>query len=192
MNFLRQRNRKAANHRPVLSLKKKKIMLISDLLGPENIRLDVQASNKQRLLEIISELLARKNVALSAHEILESLCERERLCSTGLGRGVAVPHGRVSGNGSIQACFIRLKDPLPFDSRDGEPVDLLFAMAVPENGAEDHLKLLGHIAELFSNPELPRALREASDPSTLLQLLADNQPGSRLVCHPAGRAGAQR
>jgi nitrogen PTS system EIIA component len=166
-------------------------MLINDLLGPENIRLDVQASGKQQVLEIISELLARNNTALSAHEILESLCERERLCSTGLGKGVAVPHGRVSGNGSIQACFIRLKNPLPFDSTDGEPVDLLFAMAVPENGTEDHLKLLGHIAELFSNPELAGALREAGDPSTLLQLLTDNQPGSRPVCRPAGRTGAQ-
>lgn len=166
-------------------------MLISDLLGPENIRLDVQASSKQQLLEIISELLARDNTALSANEILESLCERERLCSTGLGRGVAVPHGRVSGNGSIQACFIRLKDPLPFDSTDSEPVDLLFALAVPENSTEDHLKLLGQIAELFSNPELPRALREAGDPSTLLQLLTGNQPGSRPVCRPAGRAGAR-
>jgi PTS system nitrogen regulatory IIA component len=161
-------------------------MLISDLLSPENIHLDVQASNKQRLLEIISELLARNGTALSAREILESLRERERLCSTGLGKGVAVPHGRISGNGSIQACFIRLKDPLPFDSTGGEPVDLLFAMVVPESSTEDHLKLLGHIAELFSNPELPRALREAGDPSTLLQLLTDNRPGSRPLCRPAG------
>jgi nitrogen PTS system EIIA component len=166
-------------------------MLISDLLGPENIGLDVQAGSKQHLLDIISKLLARNNTALAANEILESLWERERLCSTGLGKGVAVPHGRVSGNGSIQACFIRLKDPLLFDSTDGEPVDLLFAMSVPENSTEDHLKLLANIAELYSNPELLRALREAVDPSTVLQLLTDNQPGSRPVCRPAGRAGAR-
>jgi PTS system nitrogen regulatory IIA component len=166
-------------------------MLISNLLGPESIRLDVQASSKQRLLEIISELLARNSTALSGSQILAGLCERELLGSTGLGKGIAIPHARVSGNGSIQACFIRLKDPLPFDSTDGEPVDLLFAMAVPENHTEEHLTLLGHIAELFSNPELLRALREAADPSTVLQLLTDNQPGSRPVCRPAGRAGAR-
>jgi PTS system nitrogen regulatory IIA component len=166
-------------------------MLISNLLGPESIRLDVQASSKQRLLEIISELLARNSTDLSESQILAGLCERELLGSTGLGKGIAIPHARVSGRGSIQACFIRLKDPLPFDSTDGEPVDLLFAMAVPENGTEDHLQLLGHIAELFSNQELPKALRKAGDPGALLQLLTDTQPGRRLVCRPAGRAGAR-
>lgn len=147
-------------------------MLISDLLSPESIRFDVHSSSKKRLLEIISEELASKNQDLDAREIFESLCARERLGSTGLGKGVAIPHGRVKGNRSIQASFIRLKKPLAFDSVDGEPVDLLFAMTVPENCNEDHLKLLAQVAELFSDPQLLQALREAPNPSALLQLLS--------------------
>ncbi|MGH8036053.1 MAG: PTS sugar transporter subunit IIA, partial [Lysobacterales bacterium] len=93
------------------------------------------------------------------------------LGSTGLGKGVAIPHGRVKGNRSIHASFIRLKKPLAFDSADGEPVDLLFAMTVPENCNEDHLKLLAQIAELFSDPHLLKALREADTTNSLLKLL---------------------
>ena len=157
-------------------------MLISDLLTPESIRFDVHSSSKKRLLEIISEELAHKGQDLDAREIFESLCARERLGSTGLGRGVAIPHGRVKGNRSIQASFIRLKKPLAFDSADGEPVDLLFAMTVPENCNEDHLKLLAQVAELFSDPQLLKELREAPNPSALLQLLSHapaQKPASR-------------
>ena len=147
-------------------------MLISDLLSPESIPCDVHSSSKKRLLEIISEELARNNEDLSAREIFESLCARERLGSTGLGKGVAIPHGRMKGNRPIRASFIRLKKPLPFDSLDGEPVDLLFAMTVPENCGEDHLKLLAHIAELLSDPELLEELRSAESSGSLLKLLS--------------------
>jgi len=150
-------------------------MLISDLLSQERIRFDVHSSSKKKLLEIISEELARNSEDLSAREIFESLCARERLGSTGLGKGVAIPHGRVKGSHSIQASFIRLKKPLQFDSVDGEPVDLFFSMTVPENCSEDHLKLLAHIAELFSDPELLKALREADNPAKLLQLLSETR-----------------
>lgn len=153
-------------------------MLISDLIGPESICLGVQTSSKKRLLEIISEQLARNNGDLSARDIFESLCARERLGSTGLGKGVAIPHGRVKGNRSIRASFIRLKNPLPFDSVDGEPVDLLFAMTVPEDSAEEHLQLLAHVAELFSDPELLKALRAADDSATMLKLLSNNSANS--------------
>lgn len=152
-------------------------MLISDLLSPESIRFDVHSSSKKQLLEIISEQLARTSGELSAREIFESLCARERLGSTGLGKGVAIPHGRVKGNSTIQATFLRLKKPLPFDSADGEPVDLLFAMTVPENCSEDHLKLLAHVAELFSDPDLLKALREADSAGALLRLLS-SAPGN--------------
>ncbi len=157
-------------------------MLISDLLSPESIRCDVHSSSKKRLLEIISEELARNNEDLSAREIFESLCARERLGSTGLGKGVAIPHGRIKGNRPIRASFIRLKKPLAYDAIDGEPVDLLFAMTVPENCGDDHLKLLAHIAELFSDPELLQALRAADNPGALLKLLSSkrsaNDPGT--------------
>jgi PTS system nitrogen regulatory IIA component len=158
-------------------------MLISDLLSPESIRCDVHSSSKKRLLEIISEELARNNEDLSAREIFESLCARERLGSTGLGKGVAIPHGRIKGDRPIRASFIRLKKPLPYDSLDGEPVDLLFAMTVPENCGEDHLKLLAHIAELFSDPELLQALRDADNSGALLKLLSSKRSANESTTH---------
>ena len=150
-------------------------MLISDLLSPERIRCDVHSSSKKRLLEIISRELARNSDELDQREIFESLCARERLGSTGLGKGVAIPHGRVKGSHDVQVSFIRLKKPLPFDAIDGEPVDLLFALAVPENCSEDHLKLLAQVAELFSDPELLTQLREAEGAGKLLKLLSTSQ-----------------
>jgi PTS system nitrogen regulatory IIA component len=147
-------------------------MLISDLLSPERIRCDVQSSSKKRLLELISEELARDTDEFSKREIFESLCARERLGSTGLGKGVAIPHGRVKGSQHVQASFIRLKKPVAFDAVDGEPVDLLFCLAVPEDCGEDHLKLLAQVAELFSDPDVLRGLREAKTPGRLLELLS--------------------
>jgi PTS system nitrogen regulatory IIA component len=147
-------------------------MLISDLLSPERIRFDVQSSSKKRLLELISEELARNSEEFTKREIFESLCARERLGSTGLGKGVAIPHGRVKGSKHVEASFIRLKKPLPFDAIDGEPVDLLFCLAVPEDCGEDHLKLLAQVAELFSDPDLLRELREAKTSGRMMQLLS--------------------
>jgi nitrogen PTS system EIIA component len=147
-------------------------MLISDLLSPERIRCDVRISSKKRLLEVISEELSRNSDAFSKREIFESLCARERLGSTGLGKGVAIPHGRVKGSRHVEASFIRLSKPLPFDAADGQPVDLLFCLAVPEDCGEDHLKLLAQVAELFSDPELLQELREADSTGQILQLLS--------------------
>ena len=150
-------------------------MLISDLLSPERIRFDIHSSSKKRLLELISKELARNSDSLSEREVFESLCARERLGSTGLGKGVAIPHGRVKGSETVEASFIRLKKPLPFDAIDGEPVDLLFAMTVPEQCNEDHLKLLAQIADLFSDPELLAKLRKAENSGSLLQLLSSRE-----------------
>jgi PTS system nitrogen regulatory IIA component len=147
-------------------------MLISDLLSPERVRCDLQSSSKKRLLEVISEELARDTSEFSKREIFESLCARERLGSTGLGNGVAIPHGRVKGSQHVQASFIRLKKPVPFDAVDGQPVDLLFCLAVPEDCGEDHLKLLAQVAELFSDPDILQQLREADSSGHLLQLLS--------------------
>lgn len=154
-------------------------MLLSDLLSPERIRCHVHSSSKKRLLETISKELARNSDDLSQRDIYESLCARERLGSTGLGNGIAIPHGRVKGCHDIQATFICLKKPIPFDAIDGKPVDLLFALTVPESCNEDHLKLLAQVAELFSDPVLLKELREAGSPGKLLQLLSSYQDSTR-------------
>ncbi|MFT5140656.1 MAG: PTS system nitrogen regulatory IIA component [Lysobacterales bacterium] len=150
-------------------------MLVSDLLSPELVLPNVRISSKKKLLELVSEALAQNNDSLNPREIFESLCARERLGSTGLGKGVAIPHGRVNGISAVQAVFIRLAKPLAYDAIDGEPVDLLFALAVPENCTNDHLKLLAQIAESFSNTELLEKLRSAQDAGELLNLLSSTQ-----------------
>jgi PTS system nitrogen regulatory IIA component len=150
-------------------------MLISDLLSPERIRCDVQSSSKKQLLELISEELARHSEAFTKREMFESLCARERLGSTGLGNGVAIPHGRIKGSTHVEASFIRLKKPLAFDAIDGQPVDLLFCIAVPEDCGEDHLKLLAQVAEMFSDAAFLEELRKAEDAGTLLQLLSGSR-----------------
>jgi len=147
-------------------------MLVDDLISTESVLPEVRISSKKRLLEVISEALAREDTGLNAREIFESLCARERLGSTGLGKGVAIPHGRVNGSSRVQAVFIRLAKPLAFDAADGKPVDLLFALAVPEHCTTDHLKLLAEIAERFSDDELLAQLRAADDAAELVQLLS--------------------
>ena len=108
-------------------------MLVSDLLSPERVLPDVRTSSKKKLLELVSEALVKNDSSLNSREVFESLCARERLGSTGLGKGVAIPHGRINGNAGVQAVFIRLAKPLAYDAIDGEPVDLLFA---PHHGSQ--------------------------------------------------------
>jgi len=147
-------------------------MLVDDLISPESVLPDVRTSSKKRLLEVISKALTNGSEDLDSREVFESLCARERLGSTGLGHGVAIPHGRIHGNSRVRAVFVRLAKPLPFDAADGQPVDLLFALAVPQNSTGDHLKLLAEIARKFSDPELLTALRKARDAAEMVQLLA--------------------
>jgi len=150
-------------------------MLVSDLLSPDRVLSDVRASSKKRLLELISDALVQHDATLNAREVFESLIARERLGSTGLGHGVAIPHGRVPSSTAPQAVFLKLSKPLPYDSVDGQPVDLLFALAVPENCTSDHLKLLAQIAERFGDAELREKLRNATDAQEMVQLLSNTQ-----------------
>jgi PTS system nitrogen regulatory IIA component len=150
-------------------------MLVSDLLSPERVLSHVRTSSKKKLLELVSEALVQNDETLDSREVFESLCARERLGSTGLGKGVAIPHGRVHGSSAVQAVFIRLSKPLAYDAIDGEPVDLLFALAVPENCTSDHLKLLSQIAERFSDAGLLKKLRSAEDANELIDLLSSTQ-----------------
>ena len=148
-------------------------MLDSDLLSPGRILAGVRINSKKRLLELISVSLAKKNKDLSRREIFESLCAREHLGSTALGNGVAIPHGRVSNTKGVEALFIQLVKPLPFDAEDGKPVDLIFALTVPQQCTSDHSKLLSNIAERFSDPELQEQLRSSEDANAIFHLLSN-------------------
>jgi PTS system nitrogen regulatory IIA component len=150
-------------------------MLDSDLLSPGRVLAGVRINSKKRLLELISEMLARKNKDLNSREIFESLCAREHLGSTALGNGVAIPHGRVNGTQGVEVIFLQLVKPLPFDADDGKPVDLIFALAVPKHCTEDHSKLLSSIVDRFSKPELLEQLRNAADANEIWQLLSSSR-----------------
>lgn len=150
-------------------------MLDSDLLSPGRILADVRINSKKRLLELISVTLAEKNKELNSRAIFESLCAREHLGSTALGNGVAIPHGRISGTEDVEALFLQLSKPLFYDTDDGKPVDLIFALTVPKLCTEDHSKLLTSIANRFREPKLLEQIREASDANEIWQLLSNSQ-----------------
>lgn len=142
-----------------------------DLLTSERVRTDLVAADKSELLAKLARLLAGE--AGNEREILEALLARERLGSTGLGRGVAIPHGRIPGIEQARAAFVRLDTPLEFAAADAEPVDLVAAMIVPTQFADQHLLLLAELAEVFSDDRLTTALREACDGSVVIAKLAE-------------------
>jgi PTS system nitrogen regulatory IIA component len=150
-------------------------MLDSDLLSPGRILTNVRINSKKRLLELISVTLAEKNKELNSRAIFESLCAREHLGSTALGNGVAIPHGRISGTEGVEALFLQLSKPLSYDTDDGKPVDLIFALTVPKLCTKDHSKLLSSIANRFREPTLLEQLRKAADANEIWQLLSNSQ-----------------
>ncbi len=149
-------------------------MLESDLLSPGRIIADVKVGSKKRLLEFISTTMAKKNPELDSREIFKSICAREHLGSTALGNGVAVPRGRINTAKAAEALFLRLTKPLAYDSDDGVPVDLVFALTVPRECSGDHEKLLERIVERLSDPELPEQLRMAADANEIWQVLSSS------------------
>ena len=137
-------------------------MQLADLLSSERVVLDQTLASKKSVLERAAHLLAQGDDAAAGRDIFEALCQRERLGSTGLGHGVAIPHCRVEQPGATGA-FVRLKRPIDFDGPDAEDVDLFFALAVPARCSDYHLRLLAAIAELFSDPGRRRQMRDAED-----------------------------
>ena len=145
--------------------------LLAELLAPERIACNLHATSKKRALELVSDLLASSDPALSQTAVFESLIGRERLGSTGLGHGVAIPHARVRGMPHAVAAFVKLDQGVDFDAADEQPVDLLFALLVPEHYTDEHLQLLAELARMFSDPELCEALRASCSRERTFDLL---------------------
>jgi PTS system nitrogen regulatory IIA component len=148
-----------------------KLMHLDEIISPERALFNVHVTSKKRALELLSGLLTKMQPTLDRNEVFESLCNRERLGSTGLGYGVALPHGRVDKNEQTIGAFLQLAESVDFDSVDNQPVDLLFAMLVPENSTNEHLNMLAELAELFSREEVREKLRKVTDSSELFDLL---------------------
>lgn len=151
-------------------------MHIAELLTVERVSCCAQAASKKRALEQLATLIAQAVPALGAGEIFDSLIARERLGSTGLGHGVAIPHGRPKGNTQAAGALLKLTDGVDFDAVDGQPVDLLFALLVPEQSTDEHLQLLAQLAEMFSDHDFVQRLRACPDAPALYDLIRRWQP----------------
>lgn len=147
-------------------------MKLDQILSADRVAVDIVATSKKRTLEEVSKLLATANDAIATTNILGSLAGREKLGSTGLGHGVAIPHGRITGINDSIGAFIRLRHPIDYESHDGEPVDLVFGLLVPEHSTGAHLKHLATIAEQFSDEDFCAKAREAADAGQLFTLLS--------------------
>jgi PTS system nitrogen regulatory IIA component len=146
--------------------------LLAKLLPAENILLDLDAGSKKRVFEQAG-LLFENNHGIARATVFDSLFAREKLGSTGLGQGVAIPHGRIKGLKEARGAFLRLAAPVPFDSPDGKPVSLLFVLLVPEQANEQHLQILSELAQRFSDRAFRDALTGAADANAAHALFAN-------------------
>lgn len=149
--------------------------LIAKLLPPSNIVLDLDVTSKKRIFEQAG-LLFENNQGVARSLVFDSLFARERLGSTGLGQGVAIPHGRIKGLKEAVGAFVRLAHPVAFDAPDGQPVNLVFVLLVPEHATEQHLQILSELAQMFSDRELRERLSTDKDASNLHQHIIAWQP----------------
>ena len=145
-------------------------MTISALLSAQSIFLDAEITSKKKLLELIANIVADRT-QLSESAIYNNLLNRERLGSTGLGQGFAVPHARLESLDQTMGLFFRLKDAVNFESPDDQPVDLVFTIIIPEQATEEHLIILSSLAGIFSKPEICEAIRSAASKEEIAQII---------------------
>ena len=143
---------------------------LDDILPVSHIILDAEISSKKRLFECVAQLLAEQS-GLPQAEVFDCLIARERLGSTALGQGVAMPHGRHAGVLAATGAFVRLKELIEFDAPDNKPVSLVFVLLVPEAATGEHLALLSHLARLFNEKSVREALRSCQTPEEARALL---------------------
>ncbi|MDR3351830.1 MAG: PTS IIA-like nitrogen regulatory protein PtsN [Zoogloeaceae bacterium] len=145
--------------------------LIVQLLPESHVLLDVEAGSKKRVFEQASELFETAG-GISHTLVFESLLAREKLGSTGLGQGIAIPHGRIKGLKEATGAFIRLADPIDFDAPDGRPVSQLFILLVPEQATEAHLQILSQLASCFAERPFRETLATTPDAAAVLALFS--------------------
>lgn len=146
--------------------------LIPTLLPLSNVVIDLDASSKKRVFEQAG-LLFENNQGIARSTVFDSLFARERLGSTGLGQGIAIPHGRIKGLKEAAGAFLRLAAPVQFDAPDGRPVNLLFVLLVPEQANETHLQLLSELAQMFSDRSFREGLIDAPDAAHIHEMFVN-------------------
>lgn len=148
---------------------------LSQILPPVNVVLDLDVSSKKRTFEQVG-LIFENNCGIARSVVSENLFARERLGSTGLGHGVAVPHGRIKGLKAPLAAFVRLAQPIPFESPDGQPVNLLIFLLIPDHVTQQHLEILSELAEMFSDESFRTLLATTEDAAAVHARLITWQP----------------
>ena len=143
--------------------------LLANILATPQVLLDLDASSKKRVFEHAGMLFERE-LGIARAVVFDSLFAREKLGSTGLGQGIAIPHGRIKGLRQAAGAIIRLATPIPFDSQDGRPVNLLFVLLVPEQATEEHLQILSELAQRFSERSFRESLLAATDADAAVAL----------------------
>ena len=146
-------------------------MKFSNLIKIDQIQLNLELSSKKKALEAISQLVTENYPEFNTNKVFETLIERERLGSTGIGHGVALPHGRMAECHDAIGIFISLSSGVDYDAIDREPVTLLFALLVPEDSTEEHLQILARLAEFFRQEDNRQKLSNATSSETVYNLL---------------------
>ena len=154
--------------------------LTSKLLSLPNVIVDLDVSSKKRVFETVG-LLFENSHQIARSRVFDSLFAREKLGSTGLGQGVAIPHGRIKGLKEALGVLVRMKQAIPFDAPDGQPVGLIFVLLVPDRATDVHLQILSELAQMFSDKLFRERLLEAPGAPELHQLITQWQP------HAAGQ-----
>jgi PTS system nitrogen regulatory IIA component len=147
-------------------------MEISDIISPKRVTSSTVVSSKKAALESLATLIASEDPGLTQSEVFESLIAREKLGSTGLGHGIALPHGRRKGGTQTIGAFLRLKNAVPYDAIDQKPVDLFFALLVPEESTEEHLQILAKLAQIFSEPAMVNNIRKCDSDESLFEIIS--------------------
>ena len=148
---------------------------ISKLLAATNVIVDLDAGSKKRVFEQAG-LLFENNQQIARAQVFDSLFAREKLGSTGLGRGVAIPHGRIKGLKEAVGALVRTRQPIPFDAPDGQPVALIFVLLVPDRATDAHLQILSELAQMFSDKALREKLLTGTTPAEVHGLIRDWAP----------------
>ena len=148
---------------------------LARLLAPTDVVLDLSVTSKKRLFEQAG-LLFENNHGIERSKVFDSLFARERLGSTGLGAGVAIPHGRIKGLKEALAAVVRLAEPVAFDAPDGKPVGGLVFLLVPEAATDEHLELLSELAEMLSDATVRESLSTCNDPALVHRTLVTWAP----------------
>lgn len=152
-------------------------MELNDIIAPESILANLKPNSKKQLLQELAEAGATQ-LGVDAQAVFETLLEREQLGSTGVGNGVAIPHGKIANIDRIVGVFAQLSKPVEFDSMDDQPVDIAFMLLAPVGSGADHLKALSRIARVLRDQATLSSIRHATDPDAIYSLLISEQNAS--------------